>query len=354
MKHIFTNWLQRNLSNPEAFVLLFILVLGILILETMGHMLAPVFASIIIAYLLTRPVNLLTRYHVPHRIAVLSVYLLFLGLVCLGIFKILPILWQQLTNLLNELPNMFTRGQALLMHLPEQFPNYLSMDQLQTVLNESKGLLAKSGQFIIALSLASIPGIMAIVVYAVLVPLLVYFFLMDKKCITQWLTQFMPDNRRLAKQVWDEVYEMIGNYVRGKVIEVLIVWVVSYITFMLMGLPYAMLLAASVGLSCIIPYIGAVVVTIPIVIIALLQWGWSPHFAYLMIAYALIIIIDGNVLVPVLFAEAVKLHPIAIILAVVVFAGIWGFWGVFFAIPLASLVKAVINAWPRRDMVKTL
>jgi putative permease len=57
--------------------------------------------------------------------------------------------------------------------------------------------------------------------------------------------------------------------------------------------------------------------------------------------------LDGNVLVPLMFSEAVNLHPVAIIVAILVFGGLWGFWGVFFAIPLATLVQAVLNAWPR-------
>ena len=65
-----------------------------------------------------------------------------------------------------------------------------------------------------------------------------------------------------------------------------------------------------------------------------------------MISYFVIQFLDGNVLVPILFSEAVNLHPIAIIVAILVFGGLWGFWGVFFAIPLATLVKALINVWP--------
>ena len=68
-----------------------------------------------------------------------------------------------------------------------------------------------------------------------------------------------------------------------------------------------------------------------------------------MIAYLVIQALDGNVLVPLLFSEVVDLHPIAIIVAVLVFGGIWGFWGVFFAIPLATVVQSVLKAWPRRD-----
>ena len=66
----------------------------------------------------------------------------------------------------------------------------------------------------------------------------------------------------------------------------------------------------------------------------------------MLLAYGVLQALDGNVLVPLLFSEAVDLHPVAIIIAVLAFGGIWGFWGVFFAIPLASLIKAVINAWP--------
>jgi putative permease len=66
-----------------------------------------------------------------------------------------------------------------------------------------------------------------------------------------------------------------------------------------------------------------------------------------MIAYAIIQALDGNVLVPLLFSEALNLHPVAIIVAILVFGGLWGFWGIFFAIPLATVVQAVLKAWPR-------
>ena len=75
------------------------------------------------------------------------------------------------------------------------------------------------------------------------------------------------------------------------------------------------------------------------------QWGWTPDFFYLLIAYGIIQIFDGNILAPLLLADVVNLHPIAIIVSVVLFGGLWGFWGVFFAIPLATLVEAVFKAW---------
>jgi putative permease len=66
-------------------------------------------------------------------------------------------------------------------------------------------------------------------------------------------------------------------------------------------------------------------------------------------AYLVIQVLDGNVLVPLLFSEAVNLHPVAIVIAVLFFGGVWGLWGVFFAIPLATMVNALLSAWPARD-----
>ena len=190
-------------------------------------------------------------------------------------------------------------------------------------------------------------GLLTLLVYLILMPLMVFFFLKDKSVIVAWVQRFLPEDRRLAAQVWADVDTQIGNYVRGKFIEVVIVWAATYVTFALMGLQFSMLLGALVGLSVVIPYVGAVVVTFPVTIIAYFQWGFTSEFAYLMVAYAIIQALDGNVVVPLLFSEVVDLHPIAIVTAVLVFGGLWGFWGVFFAIPLATLVQAVLKAWPR-------
>ena len=184
-------------------------------------------------------------------------------------------------------------------------------------------------------------------IYLVLMPLLVFFFLKDKKIITEWFASFLPEDRGFAKQVWNDVDRQIANYVRGKFWEIIIVWFVSFIAFTILGLQYAMLLAVLVGLSVIIPYIGAAVVTIPVLLIGWFQWGWGSDFIWLMFIYAVIQALDGNLLVPLLFSEVVNLHPVAIIVAVLFFGGLFGIWGVFFAIPLATQVQAIMVAWPR-------
>jgi putative permease len=193
-------------------------------------------------------------------------------------------------------------------------------------------------------------GVLTLLVYLVLMPMLVFFFLKDKDLIMRWFSGLLPGERGLADMVWVEVDRQIANYVRGKFWEIIIVWAASYTAFAFFGLQYAMLLAVLVGLSVVIPYVGATVVTFPVILVAWFQWGWGQDFIWVTVAYLVIQALDGNVLVPLLFGEVVNIHPIAIIVAILVFGGLWGFWGVFFAIPLATLVNAVIRAWPRSKL----
>ena len=180
----------------------------------------------------------------------------------------------------------------------------------------------------------------------VVVPLLIFFFLQDKASITNWLKRFLPNDMGLASKVWHDVDIKIGNYVRGKIIEILVVGFATYLPLAIMGMEYAALLSLLVGLSVIIPFVGAVAVSIPVVLIAFFQWGFTADFVTLIVAYSIVQFLDGNILVPLLFSEVVNIHPAAIIIAVLVFGGLWGVWGVFFAIPLATLVQTVINTWP--------
>ena len=350
MVQMIRTWLQRLFSHPEAIILFLSLLFGVIAIVTMGHLLAPVIVSLVIAYVLQSMIIRLEKFQCPHRLAVITVYVGFLGIVILSLLGLLPLLSHEFSNLIRETPNILTKAQSMLAQLAQRYPDYFSMDDIQSAIGNSRVEITKTGQWVLSGTFVAIHNLIAIVVYAVLVPLLIYFFLMDRYKIFVWFEGFMPKQRRLLMQVVSEFNQQIGNYIKGRVIEVLIVGIVSYIVFVIMGLHYAALLGAIVGISCIIPYIGAVVVTVPVAMIGFWQWGWSAHFAYLMLSYAIIIALDGNVLVPLLFSEALDLHPVAIIVSILFFGGLWGFWGVFFAIPLASLIKAVINAWPRSGM----
>lgn len=341
------NWFLRHFNNPQVVGLAILLISGFVLVITLGNMLAPVLASLVIAYLLEGVVRLLEARGVRRTLAVTLVFVVFLAVLLFMLLGILPRLSNQITQLIQQFPDMVARGHEKLLLLPQRYPGFISEDQITQLIAAIRTEAGSFGQRVLTLSVASLVGLLIFMVYVILVPMLVFFFLKDKRHILGWFTSYLPRERALSALVWADVDRQIGNYVRGKVWEIFIVGGATYITFVLMGLQYAVLLATLVGLSVIIPYIGALVATLPVGLIAYFQWGWTGDFAWLMVAYLVIQALDGNVLVPLLFSEVVNLHPIAIIVSVLLFGGIWGFWGVFFAIPLATLVQAVLKAWPR-------
>ncbi|RLA19641.1 MAG: AI-2E family transporter [Gammaproteobacteria bacterium] len=346
------DWFTNAFSNPQVVLLSLLLILGFAIIYMMGNILAPVLASIVIAYLLEGLVGMAERFNLPRLPAVLAVYALFIALLMFVFLLLLPLVMGQSVELIQQFPNMISKGQEALMRLPEHYPNFISVEQLQEILAQIRENMVTLGQSILTSSASSVIGVLTVIIYLVLVPLMVFFFLKDKEVIVKWFTRFLPRERYLVNGVWQDVDSQIGNYVRGKFWEVAILFVASFITFSLMGMNYALLLGVLIGLSVIVPYVGATLVTIPVVVVGYFQWGWTEPFAYIMIAYGVIQSLDGVLLVPLLFSEVVNLHPVAIVIAILAFGGLWGLWGVFFAIPLATLVQAVLHAWPNvNDLV---
>ena len=343
------NWFRRSFSDPQVVILGLFLVIGFAIIIGLGKWLAPMFASLVIAYLLEAIVGRLQKFGMSRMPAVIIVFLLFMALLLFLLFGLAPIVTRQLTQLVQQFPDYIARGQTLLKQLPENYPQLVSEEQVDIMITQLGQELANLGQQALTWSLSSVASIITLIVFLVLMPVLVFFFLKDKDLMINWAADYLPRERSLVNKVWVESEAQIANYVRGKAAEIFIVGLVTYITFLILGLQYSALLATLVGFSVLIPYIGAAVATIPIALIAFFQFGWDWSFGHVMIAYAIIQALDGNLLVPLLFSEVVNLHPVAIILAILFFGGLWGFWGIFFAIPLATLVQAVLRSWPRKE-----
>ena len=341
--------LQRILPNSQAVALAIILIVGFLLITSLADVLMPVFIAIVLAYLLEGMVKKLE--HKLRRLpAVFIVFSGFMGGVSYLLFGLMPMLYKQLKQLLQHTPDIIKSSQAEILKLPEAYPQFITADKLRDFMFAIQQEALNYGQDLLSFSASSVVGIISALVYLILVPVLIFFCLKDKAVLLNWFAKFLPRDRLLSINVWAEVDMQLGNYIRGKFVEVVILGLASYMTFSALGLNYAVLLSVFMGLQVIIPYVGATLVTFPVLGVAFFQWGFSgDEFMYIVIAYSIIQAIDGVVLVPLLFSEAVNLHPVAIIVAILFFGGLWGFWGVFFAIPLATLVKAVVSAWPRLD-----
>ncbi|MDF7661667.1 AI-2E family transporter [Erwiniaceae bacterium L1_54_6] len=351
MLALLIQWYRRRFSDPQAIGLVVILLAAFCILFFFSGLLAPLLVAVVLAYLLEWPTVRLQRVGCSRTWATSIVLVLFGSIVLVMGLIVVPVAWQQSINLTHDLPNMLNKLYLFAAGLPKRYPALVDAGIIDIVVENLRSRLTGLGDSLVKYSLASLVGLMTLMIYLVLVPLMVFFLLKDKEQMLNAVRRVLPRNRGLAGVVWQEMNQQITNYIRGKVLEMLAVGVVSWLAFLLLGLNYALLLAVLVGISVLIPYIGAMLVTIPVIGVGLFQWGLGSDFWTMFVVYLVVQGLDGNILVPILFSEAVNLHPLVIILSVVIFGGLWGFWGVFFAIPLATLIKAVVRAWPEETIV---
>ena len=342
------DWYDANFTDPNQVSLALVLLFSILITYVLIQTISPILVAIVLAYMLEGLVqNLMKTTNLVRNISVILVFLIFLVLSILTLFMLLPLLLDQLTLFVKSLPDIFNKSKEFILGLYDE-NEYIPKDYIENIFLGLQGETSKLGNSIFAFSMASAGGLFAIIVYTILVPIMIFFMLFDKEAIYNWLARFFPQKLDLTQKAYSELNLKIGNYIRCKFIEIIIVWISSFILFIALGLNYSLLLSFLCGISVIIPYVGMIAVTIPIILVSYFQWGIASEFWYVIIGHLIIQAIDGNVIVPILFSDAVNIHPFAILLSILFFGSIWGVWGVFFAIPLAVLISTILNVWPRQ------
>ena len=338
--------LKKIFSNEETIVFSFILLIFFIVISFFGSVLTPFIISIIVAYLLVGMQKKIQSYNISEKLSLVITFSIFIVTGAALVIWLVPLLYTQLQAFVIDVPNLINNFRDFISELPSKFPDLVSSDQITIFFQAVSEEVSALAQNIVKTSISSIQSAITVLLYIILFPILVYFFLFDRKNIIDGLLKVIPGKREMFTSIWTEMDIQLSNYVRGKTIEIFIVGIAAAIIFSSLGLRYSALLSVLVGLSVIIPYVGAFLVTIPVVVIGLLQFGLGTQFTILISLYLILQALDGNLLVPIIFSETVKLHPVIIILAVFIFGSIFGFWGVFFSIPIATFIKAVWNAWP--------
>ena len=340
------NLFRKIFSSEETLVFALLLTGAFLTLFFFGNILTPFLISIIFAYLLVGMQKRLEEYGLNSTLALILTYSFFLLLGVALMVWLVPLVYQQLQSLILEIPKWVNSFMIFVQNIPEKYPDLISSDQITTFLQSLSGQITAISEDFLKASIAGIQNTVTIAINLVLLPILVFFFLFDRESIISGFLSVLPNKRAMLQNVWVEMDDQLSNYARGKAIEIVIVGLVAAVIFMYFDLQYVALLSVLVGFSVLIPFLGAFIVTLPVAVLGLLQFGLTFDFWLLMGLYVILQMLDGYLLVPILFSDAVKLHPVIIMLAVFIFGGMFGFWGIFFAIPIATLIKAIWNSWP--------
>ena len=345
LKGFFRNYFYEE----EQFAALFLLIIAGILLYFIGSTITPIFVSILIAYLLNGVMNFFERKNYSKKTAFYFSFTIFLVFYLIVLVS-LPYVTGQIASLINELPAIVAFVQNLFDNLIIRYPNFFTTEQVEEIFASSTSFIPSIAEQVLIQLNTGFSAIMNALIFLILTPILVFFFLKDKSEMLSYVTYFLPNKRILLSQIWSDLNTQLFGYVRGKALEMIIVGSVTTLAFLILGVNYSVILGILVGMSVLIPLFGAILVTIPVVAIGLFQWGLDTPFFIFLFIYLLIQILDGNVLFPLLMGNEVNLHPVLIILAILVFGGIWGFWGLLLAVPIATLIRAVFKVWPKKEL----
>lgn len=340
-------WFQKYFDKAENILLLLMIILFIIVVDAFGRILFPFLISFLLAYALNNLADFIANRFKTRRIFVIAIiYLFFISFFIALIAILVPLITDQFTVFAQQAPTFIAHTQTYIQSLPSKYPKFISPDFVNK-LTDTSNFKIDNQQVTgaVSRSLSSISSIVEWVIYLFIVPLITFLILKDKQKLKAFYKRRFPVPKGIVLIVWNQSKKKLGGYIRGIVLEAIIVSAAYVILLLSCGLNYSVLLGIMSGVAVFIPVFGSLLMTIPIVIIGLIQFGFATPFIIMMIGYLIIHLLDAYILAPYLFGKTLNLHPLAVLMALILFGGFFGFWGLVFAIPLATFLDILWVAY---------
>jgi predicted PurR-regulated permease PerM len=320
-------------------------------LAQLTHVLLLLFVSILFAAALTGPVNRLERMRVPRAISVVGIYVLALALVVGILWLVTPPLFSQLASLGDRAPEYAERYGELRDRYEQLREDYRSLPPFDTQMERlGNSILDRAGD--LALALPS--TLFELFLDALSVFVISILLVTNRERIMGFaLSLVHPSDRDFVRSLLDRMWGRVGAYLRAKVIVMTIIGAITYVALLVIGVPFALVLAIIVALGEAIPRAGPWLARIPLLGIAALE-GLS---TFLLVFGASVVIENakGYVISPFVEGEQLDIHPLLVFVSVLIGATLGGFAGAFIAVPVAAIVdlfvRDVIVPWRRREIV---
>lgn len=304
--------------------------------------LVPLMLAGFFFYLLRPLVDLLERWKLNRSLAILLLYVVFAGILTGFILWVWPSLRDQVVALVQNAPALFAALGDQLHELEQSgflqdlFPGDVTpLTQLTDYLNRGFSFLTN---YII--NLFSFVSNFAIVLFTF--PILLYYMLKEGGKFGKMLVGFLPNRfKDEGASVLDEINNALKGFIVGRVLVNLALGVLMYIGFLIIGLPYALLLTVVAVIANFIPFIGAILSSIPIVIIGFIQSPGTAIWSLLVILAAQQI--QDNLIGPYIFGKQLDIHPVTIIILILVGQDIGGIIGILLVVPIYMIVKIIVK-----------
>lgn len=290
--------------------------------------------AIIFAIALSPFVDYLKRKRIPRTISVFFIYLIIILILGLVITLVSPLLIEQIKRLANDFPHYYNKIVRItgLQEAGEE------LNTFQQIL-ESWGVnIEKATKTTLSLLLTIFGGLLSFF----LILILNFYFLIEKEALVRFFQGLAPSKiRERIITLFPEIQKKMNLWLRGQILVCFIIFILSYIGLLILGVDYALLLAFIAGITEIIPYLGPILGAIPAVILAFVQSPIKGFFV--LILYWLIQQLENYLIAPKVMSKVVTLNPIVIILSLWIGGKIGGLIGVLIAIPLVTILSVILK-----------
>ncbi|TCS83810.1 putative PurR-regulated permease PerM [Tepidibacillus fermentans] len=309
------------------------------ILFFIKNLFLPFFIALIISYLLHPIVTILHNRGVPRSIAVLLIYIVFFGSVTIICLRAFPLLATQVKELGENLPLIIQRIKSWLDGIRNGYPIPDSIQKgIDTSIQNWEAKLTSGFSHV----MDWVGNTISILFTIFLVPFVSFYILKDYKLIEKTVITFVPRSKRKGMiRLLKEIDEALGNYIRGQLIVITIVGVLAYIGYLIIDLPYALLLAFIVSITDIIPYIGPFIGMAPALIVAM-SISWKMVISVLIVNLT-IQALEGNVISPQVVGRKLNIHPLLIIISLLIGGESGGVVGMILAVPIFAILKVILQ-----------
>ncbi len=372
MIKLIKGWYSRHFSAPGTIEFALVLIAAFLVVYYLMWLVGPLVVALCLAYCLDWAVRLgVNKFRLNRTVSASITMILFVG-VSIGILVfIVPKIVQQANQFYTNLQKISistnsdtkedfdevisSKTYDFVVSLPDPIPSMFSKDDIREYVVQARStLISNTSDIIRNQVMPSVVNAMTWLMYMIIVPIFTFLMLANKPVLQKrFSTYILPHNKSLIQEFWPKINSQIEGYIRGKILHIIIITIVNTLAFMLLGVNYAFLLGFGVGLSVVIPYVGAAIITVPVVLIPVFQFGFTSYLFWILLVYLIIQLLDSNVLTPMLFSKAMNLDAFSILSAIFIFGGLWGFWGVFFSIPLATFIRTLFIYWPNSEVIDT-
>lgn len=319
-------------------------------LAELTHVLLILFVSILFAAALTGPVARLERRRVPRAISVVGIYLVALTLVAGTLWLVTPPLFDQFANLGDRAPEYAERYESVRSAYEDLRENYGSLPSFDAQVDKlGRTIVDRAGE-----RAFDLPGNLFEIFLDALSVFVISILLVTsrERLLGFTLSLVHPSDRDFVRSLLERMWVRVGAYLRAKIIVMAIVGAITYVALLLIGVPFALVLAIIVALGEAIPRAGPWIARIPLLGIAALE-GWET----LALTFGASVVIEnakGYAISPWVEGEQLDIHPLLVFVAVLVGAALGGFAGAFVAVPLAAIVdlfiRDVVIPWRRRQL----